>query len=229
MRPRMQNLLWLAICLMAATLGLSCSKTATNEPNAEEGKTADNTAAKKGERAPSRPVEQSVAVPVGTELAVVLDQSLSSNASHAGDEFDATLSDPIQVDGKTVVPKGARLKGRVISAQASGRLQTPAELSVALTSIEVGGTSHEIQTGPITLRGKSHKTRDIEIIGGGSALGAIVGAIAGHGKGAAIGAAAGAGAGTAGAMMTGKKDIVLGAETHLSFKLSQPVNLRPKN
>ncbi len=227
MRPRVQSLRWLAAFLIAGTLGLGCSKTATNETNTEEGKTAEKTA-EKGARAPSRPPETPVRLPAGTELAVVLDQSLSSNENHSGDEFDATLSNPVEVDGKTVVPKGARVKGRVTGAQASGRLQTPAELSVTLTSIQVGGAWHDIETGPITLRGKSHKTRDIEIIGGGSTLGAVVGAIAGHGKGAAIGAAAGAGAGTVGAAMTGKKDIVLPAEARLSFKLNQPVTLKAK-
>ncbi len=64
------------------------------------------------------------------------------------------------------------------------------------------------------------------MIGGGTGLGAIIGGIAGGGKGAAIGALAGAGAGTAGATMTGKRDISIPAETVLSFKLSQPLQLR---
>ncbi|MGC1170510.1 MAG: hypothetical protein WA886_16525, partial [Candidatus Acidiferrales bacterium] len=61
--------------------------------------------------------------------------------------------------------------------------------------------------------------------GGGAAFGLIVGALAGGGKGAAIGALAGGGAGAAGAGFTGKKDIVLPAETRLHFKLAQPVSI----
>ena len=223
MKSRMLSLLWLACFVVSVTLQLSCSKTSTSEPSDKEGNAEGSKAAERAKRA-----ETSVTVPAGTELAVVLDQSLSSNGSHAGDEFDATLSDPVVVDGRTVIPKDARVKGRVVDAQASGRLQTPAQVSITLTSIEAGGTSQSLETTPVTLRGKSHKTRDIEIIGGGSALGAIVGAVAGHGKGAAIGAAAGAGAGTATAAMTGKKDIVLPAEAHLSFKLTQPMTLKVK-
>ncbi|MGA7638853.1 MAG: hypothetical protein WCB00_18100, partial [Candidatus Acidiferrales bacterium] len=56
-------------------------------------------------------------------------------------------------------------------------------------------------------------------------FGLIVGALAGGGKGAAIGALAGGGAGAAGAGFTGKKDIVLPAETRLHFKLAQPVSI----
>ena len=48
-------------------------------------------------------------------------------------------------------------------------------------------------------------------------MGAVLGGIAGGGKGALIGAAAGAGAGTATAAATGKQEIVLRAETPLTF------------
>jgi hypothetical protein len=50
--------------------------------------------------------------------------------------------------------------------------------------------------------------------------------LAGGGKGAAIGAVAGAGAGTAGTAFTGNQDIVLNAETALSFKLKQSIEVR---
>jgi len=78
------------------------------------------------------------------------------------------------------------------------------------------------------LEGKSHKKRDIVAIGGGSALGALIGGIAGGGKGAAIGAGAGAGAGTVGAAATGKKEISLPAESHLTFRLSRSVTVQPR-
>ena len=76
------------------------------------------------------------------------------------------------------------------------------------------------------MEGKSHKKRDIVAIGGGSALGALIGGIAGGGKGAAIGAGAGAGAGTAGAALTGKKEISLPAESRLIFRLSRAATVR---
>ncbi len=63
--------------------------------------------------------------------------------------------------------------------------------------------------------------------GGGTALGAIIGGIAGGGKGAAIGAVAGGGAGVGGAAFTGNKEIVLPAESALSFRLKSPLEVRP--
>jgi hypothetical protein len=83
-----------------------------------------------------------------------------------------------------------------------------------------------VRTRSLTMEGKSHKKRDIVAIGGGSALGAIIGGIAGGGKGAAIGAAAGGGAGTAGAAVTGKKDITLPAESHLAFRLERSATVQ---
>jgi outer membrane lipoprotein SlyB len=113
----------------------------------------------------------------------------------------------------------------VVEARSSGRLSKPAFLSVAITRIQAGGSWVDVNTHPVTLEGKSHKKRDVVAIGGGSALGALIGGIAGGGKGAAIGAGAGAGAGTAGAALTGKKEISLPAESHLTFRLSRSVTV----
>jgi len=57
-------------------------------------------------------------------------------------------------------------------------------------------------------------------------VGALIGGLAGGGKGAAIGAIAGAGAGGAGSAFTGNKNIVLPAESALSFKLEQPLEIK---
>jgi hypothetical protein len=169
-----------------------------------------------------------VAVPTGTEIAVVLDQSISSEQSRSGDPFDASVAAPVVVDGKTVIPKGAHVQGIVVEARASGRLQGVARLRLALNSVEIAGKNYDLQTTSLTRSGQNHDKRNWTLIGGGTGVGTVIGAMAGGGKGAAIGAAVGAGAGTATAAATGKKDIVLPAESQLSFKLSQPVSIEVK-
>ena len=164
-------------------------------------------------------------VPAGTTLRVRLQHALSSKDAKSGQEFTAVLDQPLVVNGKTVVPKGATAHGTVTSAVASGRLKTPAELWLKLTSLEVGGKTYKLATGSAGRKGESHKKRDIIAIGGGAAAGAAIGGIAGGGKGAAIGAGAGAAAGTAGAALTGKKDIEYPAETPLTFRLREPVTI----
>jgi uncharacterized membrane protein YccC len=73
-------------------------------------------------------------------------------------------------------------------------------------------------------KGKGKRTA--VMVGGGAAGGAGIGALAGGGKGAGIGALIGAAAGVAGAGLTGNRDITLPAETALSFKLVQPLEIK---
>lgn len=172
---------------------------------------------------------QAVTLPQGTAIAVTLDHALASDKNRPGDRFEATVAEAVVVDGRTVIPRGASVRGRVIEARESGRLQTVARLSLALEEVEVDGRSYRLSSGAITYSGKSHKNRNIAYIGGGAAGGAIIGGIAGGGKGAAIGSAAGAGAGTAAAAATGKQEIRLAPESRLSFRLAEPLTVRVKS
>ena len=169
-----------------------------------------------------------VTVPEGTDLRVVLDQSISTAENRSGDSFKATLASPIIVDGKTVVPKDAPVTGHIVDARPSGRLKGVARLDLTLDSIEVGGKSYDIYTSEKSRVGKNHNKRNGVLIGGGAGLGALIGGIASGGTGALIGGAAGAGAGTAGAAYTGKKDIRVPAETTLTFHLARPVTIPTK-
>jgi hypothetical protein len=163
-----------------------------------------------------------------TPIKVTLNQALASNQNRPGDHFEATVSEPIVVDGKTVVPAGAQVTGLVVDAEHSGRLMGRARLELALQSVEVNGVAYDIHTLDSSRRGGSHKKRNIALIGGGGGAGALIGAIAGGGKGALIGGPVGAGAGVATAFITGKKDVRLPPETRLTFRLSQPVTITTK-
>jgi hypothetical protein len=173
--------------------------------------------------------KREITIPEGAQLEVTLDESLASNRSHTGDSFAASLSQPVVEDGKTIIPAGAHVAGRIVDAKDSGRLHVPARLSVALSSVEVSGTSYDIETNTISKTGENHDKRNLGFIGGGAAGGALIGGLAGGGKGALIGSAVGAGAGTAGAAATGKKDISLPVETHLRFHLLRSVTVSVKS
>ena len=165
-------------------------------------------------------------VPADTMIAVVLDQTISSKTSKPGDKFTATVESPVEIEGKIAIPKGARAEGVVRDAKAAGRFKGGAVLSLELTSIEVSGRNHEVQTSGATMSSKGKGKRTAVMVGGGAAGGAAIGAIAGGGKGAGIGALIGAAAGTGGAGLTGNRDITLNAETPLDFKLLAPVTIK---
>jgi hypothetical protein len=166
-----------------------------------------------------------VNVPSGSAIVVTLDQSVSSKDARTGQKLDGTVAQNVIVNGKVVVPKGARAQLSVADVQESGRLSTPAKLWLKIDSIEVKGRTYRTATRWSGQTGENHNKRNVVAIGGGTGAGALIGGLAGGGKGALIGAAVGAGAGTAGAAATGKKDITFPAETKLRFVTTKPVKV----
>jgi len=206
--------------LTLATLPLAgCGMTADRTASADQG--AQSALAEA--MAPAPPSR----LPAGTNLHVRLLQSLSSATARSGDHFDAELAEPVQLEGAPALPRGARIRGRVASARASGGLRGTGYLRVTLDSIQTpDGSWHDVETTAVSLRGGSHKRRNAVLIGGGSGLGALIGGAAGGGAGAAIGALSGAGAGTVGALVTGKKDVGFAAERILVFATKREEALR---
>ncbi len=201
---------------------------AAADPNTGQDSTTDVDKPNKGIFGSLFESSKDITIPEGARLAVTLDETLASNRNHAGDNFAASLSEPVIANGKTIIPAGTHVTGHVVDAKDSGRLHVPARLSVALSSVEVSGKSYDIETNTIGETGKNHNKRNLGFIGGGAAGGALIGGLAGGGKGAVIGSLVGAGAGTAGAAATGKKDISMPAETHLQFRLLRPVTVTVK-
>ncbi len=165
-------------------------------------------------------------LPKGTTMRVRLDQQVGSKISQAGQSFTASLAEPVTSKGQTVIPAGAHVSGTVTNAKALGRFSGEATLSLKLNSVTVGGREYPIETATYSQVKKGKGKRTAVGVGGGAGLGALVGGLVGGGKAAAIGAAAGAGVGAAGSAVTGNDDIVLPAETAVSFRLTQPVQIR---
>jgi len=164
---------------------------------------------------------QAATIPAGTKVSVRLNQELESGKNKAGDSFEGVLEQPVVVGGKTIAPRGAAVRGKVITAKDSGRLHKPGYISIALTAV------HDIRvhTTVVGRQGKSHTKSNATKIGGGAAAGALIGGLAGGGKGALIGSAVGAGAGTGTAYATGKKDVAFEAERRLTFRLNDSVKV----
>jgi len=102
-------------------------------------------------------------VPAGTAITVTIDQSISSKNAKAGEGVVATVAQDVTANGRVVIPKGSHAKLVVSSAQASGRLSTPAKLWLRLKSVEVHGKTYVIATSSTgrTMVAKASATLDL--------------------------------------------------------------------
>jgi hypothetical protein len=206
--------------LMLAGLLIGCKS------NTQPPETATQTETTAKDTPKEAPREETITVPGGTSFDIRLVEGIDTGRTQAGAAFEGTLASALVVHGVEVAPIGSTVNGKVTNVVSSGRLNRPAELSLVLTSLTPkGGEKIAISTQTFSMQGKSHKKRNIEMIGGGAGAGALIGALAGGKKGAAIGAAIGGGGGTGVAAATGKQEIVLQSEARLTFRLKAPVTL----
>lgn len=220
-----------ALCLLLALAG--CQKNADQQQAAatdanSSSSTPDSGASssKPAREAPPRP--RPIVVPAETVISVVLDEPVGSKISTPGQTFTATVREPVEVDGRVAIPKGARATGIVRDAKPAGRFKGGATLELTLASIEVNGTNYDVHTTTPTETSKGKGKRTAAMVGGGAGGGALIGGLAGGGKGAIIGGLIGAAAGTGGAGLTGNRDITLPAETPVTFKLVEPLEIKPR-
>jgi len=229
MRSRLV-LLTLAFYLVLAVVGCS-NKSASDNNNPSDTNAAAGNAATPSQGATEHKEHreakrrQPLIVPAGTTITVSLGSALGSKLSQAGENFTASVAKEVVVENKVAIPQGANVAGTVVDAKALGKFKGGAVLQLRLDSITVNGSDRPVTAEAQTFSEKGKGKRTAIITGGGAALGGIIGGLAGGGKGAAIGALAGGGAGAGGSALTGNKEIVLPAESAVSFQLSQPLEI----
>lgn len=176
-------------------------------------------------KSPGAPPAEVVEIPAGTTLTVAMIDAVGTDTSQAGDTFMASIAEPVVVNGKTVLPKGMKVRGRVATLDEPGRVKGKAAISLVLTQFVKNGKTYTITTEPFTAQAAAGTKKDALKVGAGAAIGAAIGAIAGGGKGAAIGAAAGGGAGTAAVLATKGDHIKIDSETKVNFVLKNDVKV----
>jgi hypothetical protein len=211
---------------LAAMLGLAtgCNKgdTSTN-PSTDTSQPGGSQSAESQKATPEPP--KPITMPADTPITVVLSSTINSKVAKPGDEFEATVSEPVVIDGRTAIPKGAHANGTVVDAKKQGTFKGEAVLAIRLTKVEIRGKGYPISTSPYGGTEKGKGKRTAVVTGGGAAVGALIGGLAGGGKGAAIGAGVGAGSGLAVSGATGGKNVEFPAETAITFKLTEPVTI----
>jgi hypothetical protein len=160
-----------------------------------------------------------VTIPAGTDIGVRMIDGVSSKTNTAGQTFRASLSSPVVIHGRTILPSGADATVLLDAARGAGRIKGSSELEVRLIKMagyDVDSSVHD-QAGHG--RGKQTAVRT----GIGAAAGAIIGALAGGGRGAAIGSLAGGGAGAGIQLATHGQQVSIPSETRLTFSLRSPI------
>ena len=174
------------------------------------------------------PPPPEVHVTAGTTLVIRVDQRLSAKHSRPGEKFTGEFAEDLKNDsGNAIIPKGARVTGRVDAAKQRGHFKGAANLSLRLTSLTLNGKEYSLETRDLRERKKGKGKRSAAMIGGSTGLGMLIGGVASGGTGLVIGGLAGAGAGTAGAGLTGNRDLVIPAESIVRFKLSDELVIQP--
>ena len=198
----------MALVTIVALLGSSVSVTAQTKPTTKKRTTT------------RRAVPL---VPIGTDLKVRINDTLSSKDSRIGDRFTATVIDPSRFDE-------ARITGRISSIDKSGKIKGRTSMNLAFDSIELRDGRRGVLHGYVTrvygessgradeeggVESGSRTNQTVKRAGIGATVGAIVGGIAGGGKGAAIGLIVG-GAGGAGSLaIKGSKELKIESGTEM--------------
>ncbi len=165
-------------------------------------------------------------LPAGTWISVRADEVLSSDRNLPGDEFSATLAQPLVANGLVVARRGQILSGRVADAVKAGRVKGTSRLALELTDVTLAdGQNIPVHTQLVQYSGGTSKGRDATAIGTTTGIGAAVGAAAGGGAGAGIGAGAGAAASVIGVLLTRGRATEVYPESLLTFRTTEPITI----
>jgi hypothetical protein len=172
-------------------------------------------------------------IPVGTTLEVTLDQTLGTEQSKVGDDFTATVAEPLNTtSGALVVPKGAVVHGKVTGLHASEHAGDQAAIKLDFDSLTINGQAYafnaKITRTDLKTQGGDTRNETLKKAGIGAAAGAALGAILGDaslGK-IALGGLLGAAAGTAISLGAGEVQAVLPEGTPMTIQSTEMVALR---
>ncbi len=224
-----------ALCTIAALAGSALAQQAY-KPSAVERPVEKTSQSRRGleRRAPAPLV-----LPAGTALRIRLERSLSTSRNRVGDKFAGMVTEAVSVDGRTVVPVGAHVTGRLEHKSQPRRVK--GHPSIRLHPDELllpDGQAYRIKASVVDSSNPRHtrvsergdisgpsisKGQKIETVAL-TGTGAVAGAVVAGPVGAVVGAAAGAGA-SAGHYMMRRPALVLPAGTVLILELDSPIHL----
>ncbi len=150
---------------------------------------------------------------------------MDSGASAVEDRVTAELARPVAVDGREVLPAGARLRGIVTAVDDAGHVKGRAGIAFRFTSLQSGDETYDVQTAAVSHIARATKGEDAKI-GIGAGAGAVIGGLLGGKDGAAKGAAIGGAGGTGVVLATRGKEMRLAPGADVTSELGAPLTVR---
>jgi hypothetical protein len=180
-------------------------------------------------------------LPTGTALKMKLETTLTSFSSKSGDPFSARITEPIVLDGKTVVPIGTTVQGRVTKVADPRRISGKPTIAIfpenmvlpdgqrfmlnaTLVDTNVGQGTDVNNEGQF--KGAGHNNKDLIETAMGTGAGMLIGGLAGGGKGLLIGGGI-AGTATVVHWLSKRRSTSLPAGSELVMELSRPLVMSP--
>lgn len=178
------------------------------------------------QKKPPPPQPAMVTIPASTTIGVTLDRTLRTDSSEVEDQFTATTTAAIVIDGEIAIPAGATLQGRLTAVEEPHRTSGRGSMTLQFEEyLADDGSVYAISTQPITIEAEPDKVSDKKKIAIGGVVGGLLGALSGKKKvkGALTGAAIGAAAAGALAVATKGKQLELAQGREFTLEIVQPV------
>jgi len=183
--------------------------------------------------------QNNISLPTRTVLNVKLETAITTSASKRGDPFSARLTQPVTLDGKTVLPVGASVQGRVTMVSEPRRISGKPTIGMFPESVVLPSGEHYVLNATLVdtsvrngtdvnnegqFKGKGYDNQDLVIMGAGTGASMLAGGLIGGGKGVLIGATIGATA-TVARWLGKRNSAELPAGTQLVMELSRPLEM----
>lgn len=204
------DIIWLVLAFLMTGVFSACGRPPADNASNSSGSQKlpfDRQPASAGVSPSQSLIPSTSKVPEGTPIPVRLQSALSSASSHAGDTFNAVVDEAVEVDGKTLIAKGAPVVGRVLEAKAAAgsggtapreSANEPGYVRIALVSLNLDGRTVPIETSSIFAKGGPREERN-----------AVTGQTSSTVRDIAK-----------------NKNIALGIDRRLTFRLAQALDLR---